>query len=77
MGIQHPLYQKKFQEINLVPREIKLGTIWAAKKDPNREVQIVEVATQHVFFENLSDQACFSHKKIIFPAHYEYNRDKK
>jgi hypothetical protein len=57
--------------------EIKLGTIWQLKRDPTREVQIVEVSTKHVFFENLSDRACFWHKKIIFPAHYEYNRDKR
>ena len=60
-----------------MPQEIKLGTIWTAKTNPDREVQIVEVATKHVFFENLSDRACFSHKKIIFPVHYEYIRDKK
>ncbi len=57
--------------------EIKLGTIWTAKANPAREVQIVEVATKHVFYENLSDRACFSHKRIAFPAHYEYIRDKK
>jgi len=57
--------------------EIRLGTIWQSKIDPTREVQIVEVATKHVFFENVSDRACFSHKIIIFPAHYEYSRDKK
>ena len=60
-----------------MPQEIKLGTIWTAKANPTREVQIVEAATQHVFFENLSDRACFSHKRIMFPVHYEYNRDKK
>jgi len=57
--------------------EIKLGTIWQLKRDPTREVQIVEVSTKHVFFENLSDRACFSHKRIMFPAYYEYVRDKK
>ena len=60
-----------------MPQEIKLGTIWSAKGDPDREVQIVEVATKSVFFENLSDRACFSHKRIMFPAYYEYVRDKK
>ncbi len=58
-------------------QEIIIGAIWKSKRDPAREIQIVEVATKHVFYENLSDRACFSHKKIIFPAHYEYNRDKK
>jgi len=56
--------------------EIKLGTIWQSKRDPTREVQIVEVSTKHVFFENLSDRACFSQKKILFPDHYQYRRDK-
>ena len=60
-----------------MPQEIKLGTIWKSRGDTAREVQIVEVATKHVFYENLSDRACFSHKKIIFPVHYKYNRDKK
>jgi hypothetical protein len=57
--------------------EIKLGTIWKSKQEPTREVQIVEVATKHVFYENLSDRACFSHKRIVFPVRYEYIRDKK
>ena len=57
--------------------EIKLGTIWKSKQETSREVQIVEVSTKHVFFENLSDRACFSHKKIIFPEHYKYVRDKR
>ena len=60
-----------------MPQEIKLGTIWKSRGEPTREVQIVEVSTKHVFFENLSDRACFSHKRIVFPAHYEYIRDKK
>ncbi len=57
--------------------EIIIGAIWKSKRDPAREVQIVEVATKHVFYENLSDRACFSHKKIMFPVHYEYSRDQK
>lgn len=60
-----------------MPQEIKLGTIWKSRTDPTREVQIVEVATKHVFYENLSDRACFSHKRIVFSVHYEYIRDKK
>ena len=60
-----------------MPQEIKLGTIWKSRVDTTREVQIVEVATKHVFYENLSDRACFSHKRIVFPVHYEYIRDKK
>ena len=58
-------------------QEIRIGTIWKSRRDPAREVQIVEVATKNVFFENLSDRACFSHKRIVFPVHYEYIRDKK
>jgi len=60
-----------------VSQEIRIGAVWKSRSDPAREVQIVEVATKRVFFENLSDRACFSHKKIMFPVHYEYNRDKK
>ena len=56
---------------------IKLGTIWESRQIPGREVQIVEVATKHVFYENLSDRACFSQKKILFSTHYEYLREKK
>ena len=58
-------------------RDFKLGTVWRSKQESEREVQIVEVSTKHIFYENLSDRACFSQNKILFPNYYEYLRDEK
>ena len=58
-------------------RDFKLGTVWRSKQESEREVQIVEVSTKHIFYENLSDRACFSQNKILFTNYYEYLRDEK
>jgi hypothetical protein len=58
-------------------QDIRLGGIWESKRLPGNEVEVMQVATKHVFYKNLSDGAIFTQNKILFPAQYKYLRDKK
>lgn len=56
-------------------QEARLGTVWHSKSSPHREVQVVEVATKHIFYENLVDRACFCQTRTLFTLQYDYVRE--
>jgi len=58
-------------------QDISLGDIWESKRLPGNEVEIVQVATKHVFYQNLSDGSYLTQNEILFPVQYKYLRDKK
>jgi hypothetical protein len=58
-------------------QDIRLGDIWESKRLPGNEVEVMQAATKHVFYKNLSDGTIFTQNKILFPAQYKYLRDKK
>ncbi len=58
-------------------QDIRLGDIWESKRLAGNEVEVVQVATKHVFYRNLSDGSLFTQNKILFPVHHKHVRDKK
>jgi hypothetical protein len=58
-------------------QDIRLGDIWESKRMAGNEVEVVQIATKHVFYKNLSDGSLFTQNKVLFPVQYKYLRDKK
>ena len=58
-------------------QDIRLGDIWESKRLAGNEVEVVQIATKHVLYKNLSDGSLFTQNKILFPVQHKYLRDRK